>query len=456
MSAWEALMWRADADPRTRSTGILLELLASEPAWDRIVAAHTRVTTAIPRLRDRVVEPPVPLVQPSWSPDPAFDISNHLRAVHLKNGSRRDVLDLCESLLRSPFERTRPPWEAVVVSGLQDGSAAYLLKIHHSLSDGLGLMQLLELAHSDQSAPRPPQPVHLVPASTPRATPFGLLTSGVRSYLSSLPKGLESRARQIASVAREPAHSLSEATQFAESLARMVQPSAVQRSELLKGHGGAGNRLLTVDVPLDGLRNAAKQVGASINDAFLASVLGGIRLYHEAHGEMVERIPIGMPISLRSSDDPLGGNQFVGTRFAAPMAEKDPAARMLEIREFVLAARAEPAVAFVNILSPVLSKLPTSVIIETSAKLTATSDLQVSNIRGIGHPLYMAGARIEGMYPLGPRPGVAAMIAMITYNGRCCVGVNADPDVFDDPDELAECLRGGFAEVVAIGTVGVS
>jgi hypothetical protein len=31
MSAWEALMWRSESDPRTRSTGILLEILDGEP-----------------------------------------------------------------------------------------------------------------------------------------------------------------------------------------------------------------------------------------------------------------------------------------------------------------------------------------------------------------------------------------------------------------------------------------
>jgi hypothetical protein len=220
---------------------------------------------------------------------------------------------------------------------------------------------------------------------------------------------------------------------------------------LLRGSGGAGNHLILVDAPLEGLRKAAKAAGVSVNDTFLASVLGGVRMYHESRGVVVDRIPIGMPISLRSADDPLGGNQFAGTRFAAPLSEKDPVARMLEIREFVLTARAEPAVGFVNTVSPALTRLPTPMVIELSAKLTATSDLQVSNIRGVGHALYLAGAQIEGIYPMGPRPGVAAMIAMITYNGRCCIGVNADPDVVNDRESFADCLRQGFDEVIAVG-----
>src|SRR6266536_83144 len=67
MSAWEALMWRAEADPRTRSTGVLLEVLDRDPDWDRLVAAHDRVSQQIPRLRERAVEPLLPLFPPAWA-----------------------------------------------------------------------------------------------------------------------------------------------------------------------------------------------------------------------------------------------------------------------------------------------------------------------------------------------------------------------------------------------------
>ena len=56
LSAWEALMWRTGGDHRTRSTGVMIELLDTEPDWDRLVAAHDRFTQRVPRLRERVVE----------------------------------------------------------------------------------------------------------------------------------------------------------------------------------------------------------------------------------------------------------------------------------------------------------------------------------------------------------------------------------------------------------------
>jgi hypothetical protein len=97
-----------------------------------------------------------------------------------------------------------------------------------------------------------------------------------------------------------------------------------------------------------------------------------------------------------------------------------------------------------------LTRLPTRAIIELSAGLTTGSDVQISNIRGIGHPVRLAGAEVLGTYPLGPRPGVAAMVTMITYNGVCCLGLTVDPRVFDDTEAFQESMSEGFAEVLAL------
>ena len=159
-------------------------------------------------------------------------------------------------------------------------------------------------------------------------------------------------------------------------------------------------------------------------------------------------MPIGIPVSLRTSDDPMGGNRFAGARFAAPVGEADPRARIEIIREFVITARAEPAIGFLDLVAPALSRLPTAAIIELAAGMTNVSDVQASNIPGMGHPVYLAGARVTGLYPLGPRPGVAAMIAMISYDGTCCIGLNVDPDVISDLEVFETCLREGFDEVL--------
>jgi hypothetical protein len=219
---------------------------------------------------------------------------------------------------------------------------------------------------------------------------------------------------------------------------------------LLKGMG-AGNGLLTANVPLAELKAAGRAAGGSVNDAYVAAVLGGVRRYHERHHVMVDTIPIAMPVSIRTKDDPAGGNKFAGVRFTGPLAECDPAARIKLIGDFVRGIRDEPAISFMNHASAALTLLPNVAIAEVSARLTTASDLQISNIRGLDRRAFLAGAEVLAMYPLGPRPGVAAMVTLLTYNGMCCIGLNVDPGVFTDIVVLAECLLEGFGEVIELG-----
>jgi hypothetical protein len=76
--------------------------------------------------------------------------------------------------------------------------------------------------------------------------------------------------------------------------------------------------------------------------------------------------------------------------------------------------------------------------------------VQASNIPGLGHPVYLAGAKVLRMYPIGPRPGVTAMVTMVSYDGVCCIGVNFDPEAITDLELFDSCLRDGFDEVLAL------
>jgi len=135
---------------------VIVELLDPEPDWDRLVAAHDRFTQLVPRLRERVVEPLLSLVAPAWSPDPHVDLEYHLQRARLPgDGSMAELHALAAS---SPPARSIPSvplGEALLVLGVTGGQAAYLFKPHHSLSDGIGLLQLLDLAHGHSREPGP-------------------------------------------------------------------------------------------------------------------------------------------------------------------------------------------------------------------------------------------------------------------------------------------------------------
>ena len=42
------------------------------------------------------------------------------------------------------------------------------------------------------------------------------------------------------------------------------------------------------------------------------------------------------------------------------------------------------------------------------------------------------------------------MVTMISHDGLCCIGVNADPAAIPDTERFVACLRDGFDEVLAL------
>src|SRR3954468_16306198 len=200
MNAFEALMWRAEADPRLRSTGVLLEVLEHAPEHERLVAAHEWGPRLLPRLRQRVVDDPLGLASPRWIVDRDFDLSYHLRIVRLPEPcSMEQVLELAQVLAMAPFDRARPLWEAVLVEGLADGRAAYLLKLHHSIADGQGTVQMLDILHGE--GPEPGRSVPLPVPAAEHASGTGLLVRNVLGTPSWALRELLRAPRRITSVA---------------------------------------------------------------------------------------------------------------------------------------------------------------------------------------------------------------------------------------------------------------
>ena len=448
MNPVETLMWRAESDPRMRSTVCGLELLDRPPDWERMIAAHEWASRLVPRFRQRVVEPPFGLGMPTWVVDGDFDLGYHLRRERLPEpGLWSDLLQAAQQIAMTPFDRARSPWEAYLFDGLADGKAAYLLKMHHSTSDGMGGIQLLSMLHSRRRAHNPDKPQRSAPAAE-HPSPAQLLGEQVLRDARALPGAAAGALGMLRSLAR-PDRALRDASDYLGSLRRVTAEPPAQPSPLLRGRSLSW-RFLALDVEFRDLRAASKKAGATINDAYLAALLGAMRLYHEGLGQPVEAIPIAIPISVRSDSDSAGGNQFTGARLAGPVGIADPVERMQAIGALVRGVRAEPALNGVGLIAPALARLPEQAIASVMGSLTATNDLQASNVPGIRDEVFLAGAKIERMYGFGPLPGCACMITMVTHGSTCCVAVNLDPAAVTDVDRFAGCLRDGFAEVLAL------
>jgi len=64
-------------------------------------------------------------------------------------GTERTLLDALQPMASAAFDRARPLWEFTLIEGLydEDGTerAAFAMKVHHTVTDGVGGMALLAL-----------------------------------------------------------------------------------------------------------------------------------------------------------------------------------------------------------------------------------------------------------------------------------------------------------------------
>ncbi|HTX29275.1 MAG TPA: wax ester/triacylglycerol synthase family O-acyltransferase [Streptosporangiaceae bacterium] len=452
LSPLDYLLHRGEAYPATRSAFLGVETLDRQADWNRVREALDRASRVVIRMRQKVVIPPVPITAPRWVVDPDFDLDYHVRRVALPApGTLRQLLDLAEVTLQSPLDTSRALWEAVFVEGLEGNRSALLSKFSHAITDGLGGIALFEQVYDTG---REPGPRPLAPVPIPRdLTGNDLLRAGLRRLpVAALSEGarlLAGSARTADRLIGAPGATVAEAVGFVGSARRVLGPQPAPPSPLLRRRSLV-TRTHVLEVTLADLRAAAKTVGASVNDAYLAALCGGLGRYHEALGLPVDELPLALPVSLRTADDPAAGNRFAGVTIAAPVGEPDPAERIRLVREQVIARRGEPAIGVLDRIAPVLSLLPDATLESLTARITPP-DIQASNVPGYWQETFLAGARVERQYGMGPMPRVAMMAVLMSRAGVCTLTVRYDTASFTDSERLEKSLQLGLDEVVDLG-----
>ena len=457
MSDEDALMWLVEKDPILRSTIVAVAMFDRPPDFERLRARINRATCLIPRFRQRVQSPPFRLGPPRWSVEETFDLDFHLRRIRLPApGTERTLLDALQPIAAAGFDRARPLWEFTLIEGLHDADgterAAFAMKVHHSVTDGVGGMALLALL-VDLSADAPePEDTPAVPAPESmgaRALIRDSLVHSSRRLLGVARRAPASAATATLATLRDPAHTGAELLRTAGSIGRTLAPALAPMSPVMRDRG-LGRRLDVFDLPLDGLRRAAKATDGSVNDVFLAAVVGGLHRYHERHGDCPEGLRMTLPINLRREGDDSAGNHFAPARFAVPATITDPRERVQAIRTLVRQWRTEPALQLTGPLAGMLNRLPTATTTALFGGMLKCCDFVATNVPGAPVPVFAAGARVERMYAFAPPAGAAINVSLISHCDTCCIGVVTDTTAVPDAGVLISCLRDGFEELLSV------
>ena len=447
MSPLDELLFRSERDPAKRSTMAAVFILDATPDWERLEHTFERASREYLRLRQRIVEPTAGFGPACWMTDPDFDLAYHLRRTKLASGaSVSDIIAWLEPELMTPLDPSRPLWTATFFEGLVDGRSALVIKLSHALADGVGGIQinghLFDLER--EAKPRPMPPLPLCEDATPdelATEEFGRLAGHAIEFASKWAHELSALGERLRD---DPRAVFDEAVAHASSALRVLD-SGAPPSPLLSGRSRK-RRLLWLELSLPRLKAAAKGAGGSLNDLYLAGVCGALARYHEALFMPVETLPLGLPISTRKPGDTSGGNHFIAAVLAAPLAERDPAARMKSIADQMRRVRAERGIDYAEWTTPWLAALPASVSTRVFGALRAP-DVQASNVPGHRSDIYLAGARVERMLGVGPLPGAAMMVTFVSHVALASLTVNFDPAAVRDAVLLERCLRDAFAEI---------
>ncbi len=451
MSDGDALMWNIERDPLLRSTIAVVWLMDRAPERGRFERKVERATRTLPRLRQRVLPNPLALAPPRWEVDAYFDLTAHLSWHKAPgDGSLRALFDFAQPMAMRHFDLARPLWELAVIEGLEGGRGALVLKLHHAISDGMGLVRMTEaLVERSREAPA----VEKEAPEAPESREWSQLELA-RDELTHEWRRQLGRLRRVGGellgAARHPLDAAAELRRSLDSLRRGLAPVGEPLSPWLRGRSLSA-RFDSLRVPLADLRAAGKKADGTLNDAFVAAVCGGLRLYHEEHGALVEELRMTMPVNIREGDDAdKAGNQFAPARFPVPIATPDPVERMRAIGASVRRERAEPVLGLLEGVAGVLNRLPTSLSVSLFGGMLKGIDFVTSNVPGPRREVFSAGAKMDEVYGFGPLSGAALNVTLFSYAGSCFVAINSDPAAVPDPERLRECLEAGFAEVVGV------
>ena len=428
LSPSDRIMWRIERDAVLRSPILVVALLDREPDWDAVHKTFERALTRVPRLHQRVKPAGRKLV---WSDDSDFRLDYHLRRVGVAGRTDlRAVLDLAEPWVTAALDTARPLWEFTLVTGLDGGRAAFVLKFHHTITDGIGGIDLAEkIFDVDRHG-------------GPRAETLELVAETARPSASRLVTAVTTAAR----LATDPRGTARGAARFARSLHRLFAPAPEPLSPAWRGRG-LDRRIDALELPLGRLQDAAHAIGVTVNDLFLAAIGGGLHDFHQRLGHNVPALRITMPISLRRPGDPEGGNRFAPARFILPIDDPKPVQRAHIAHAIAKGWRDEPALATTDLLAAVLDKLPAGALTPLFGAMLKNVDVDAVDVPGLQAGAYLGGAHIDRMWAFAPPTGAAVSITLLSHEDTACIGVLSDRAAVDAHELLVTCLETALHEV---------
>jgi diacylglycerol O-acyltransferase len=446
--------------------------------FDRVRELVSERLHLVPAFRKRLVEVPFGLQHGSMVDDPAFDLEYHVRRVSLPPpGGHPELTALVADLASRPLDRRRPLWEFHVVEGLEGDRLALVPKVHHAIIDGVSGAEVMA-AFFDLSPDPTPRPLFRHGRGTPRsgqADPVGEgrgdrsepqwspdpLPGGVdhwRDVLGSLPGAGEEVVRTV----RRTVQALRDLGIRNRDVQGVLPPAPFEAPRTSINRSiSAHRRVAFAELPLADVGRVREVLGGTANDVVLTVTSGAMRRFFAERGEEPDGSLVAMvPVSVRVEEE----REALGNRISAVLVSladgvEEPATRLGYIREGMASAKEQGRAIGSDLFAGLAQSTFPAVATRLSRLVTnlrlfdhvaPVFNLIVSNVPGPQFPLYLAGARMVAMYPLGPIvEGVGLNVTVFSYLDAMYVGVQGCWDLVPDVALIARGMEESLAELVA-------
>jgi len=328
----------------------------------------------------------------AWADVPP-DLERHVRLEAAQEGSGA-LERRCGELMTVPLPRDRPLWELLLLRGSNGKDVAFILRIHHAIADGMSAVALVhELFDPEESPTRSVTP----PTESPACPEQSTSKPERWRMLRKLGFGLQ---RVLITIG-----------------GRGVSPT------MLLGERSSSRGVSFVDVDLNMLESAAASVGATVNDALLASVAAGFEAAIRAAGEeMPATLPVSLPVALERHG--AASNQVGVMLVRLPLAatEREDRLRVIAAQTRLEKVRAREQGTLELMRGPLGARIMNRI-----AHRQHVVAGFVTNVTGPALPMRLAGAPITAIWPVAVlAANVRLGVAAISYAGRLRCGIHFD------------------------------
>lgn len=413
---------------------------------DQTVTLLARRARRLPRLGRRVQRAWYPPGGATWADDSEFRAEDHIYSHHLDaRGGCGQAAELVSELMARPLRRDRPLWEFHVMSGLDQGRFAVLVKLHHALADGLAALEIgvglldepggsVGTAGDAERNGATRSPTRAVSVAPGRSIAYSMLSRPFRL------------ARGVRCAAGGAVGQAVDVLGMASSVLRSARLPAPGSPLVITSSGRRGLGLARLD--LQQVRRIRAHFGGTVNDVLLAVVTGALREWLGARGHPVEGLSLRalIPVSRRArSGGRAGGNQMSGYLCELPVGEPDPGRRLRTIQDAMVQSKAAGTTRGAGAIPLLADRLPPvvhRVVAPVAGQVAALLfDILVTSVPLPGIALRLDGAELEEIFPVAPlAPGHALGVALSCYRGTAYIGLHVDREAMPDVQGLAEAI----------------